>query len=225
MNDPALDPEEGGGLVVRFKHDRSLRTLDEAAIIDMLSVLVTLLSDNDTAAALIAVGCPPAEAQGLVKQIKHLMRFALCVACVQNGVTDERSALALALRLNKKKSSQHTTAIRTPMLRCASCATSSSAPTTRSTSPGNCDCAPAWSNAPPGLSGVRLPRKCQPGVGAFAWRPGGVPTEPKLGGSGRTLPPGRFVPSYCLWCSIEWPPKPPIPRRSTTQARAGGDAE
>ena len=107
MNDPALDPEEGGGLVVRFEHDRSLRTSDEAAIIDSLSVLLTLLSDNDTAAALIAVGCPPAEAQGLVKQIKHLMRFALCVACVQNGVTDERSALALALRLNKKEYPTH----------------------------------------------------------------------------------------------------------------------
>ena len=107
MNDPALDSEEGGGLVVRFEHDRSLRTSDEAAIIDSLSVLLTLLSDNDTAAALIAVGCPPAEAQGLVKQIKHLMRFALCVACVQNGVTDERSALALALRLNKKEYPTH----------------------------------------------------------------------------------------------------------------------
>ena len=224
MNGPALDPEEGGGLVVRFEHDRSLRTSDEAAIIDSLSVLLTLLSDNDTAAALIAVGCPPAEAQGLVKQIKHLMRFALCVACVQNGVTDERSALALALRLNKKEYPTHNrdknAYVEVRKLRDRIVGADHSIDLS-----GQCDCAPAWSNAPPGLSGVRLPRKCQPGVGAFAWRPGGVPTEPKLGGSGRTLPAGRFVPSYCLWCSIEWPPKPPIPRRSTTQARAGGDAE
>ena len=75
MDDPALAFAEGGDSVVRFNYVRSRRTSEEASIIDMLQVLLTLLSDNDTAAALLTAGCPRVEAQGLVKQIKHLMRL------------------------------------------------------------------------------------------------------------------------------------------------------
>lgn len=63
------------GRPLQLKYLRSRRTSEEASIIDMLQVLLTLLSDNDTAAALLTAGFPRVEAQGLVKQIKHLMRL------------------------------------------------------------------------------------------------------------------------------------------------------
>ena len=79
MDDPALAFAEGGDVrsssSTKVKYLRSRRTSEEASIIDMLQVLLTLLSDNDTAAALLTAGCPRVEAQGLVKQIKHLMRL------------------------------------------------------------------------------------------------------------------------------------------------------
>ena len=101
MGSPGLPPAPGGDSVLFIDWVSSPRSPDQAALIDSLQVLLTLLSDNDTAAALRAAGCPHAEAQGLVKQKIQLMRLALCLACVRNGVTDPRLVLQLAQRLGK----------------------------------------------------------------------------------------------------------------------------
>ena len=97
----AFGPHERN--VIRFAHCSTTHAdRENASVIDhVVTVLQVLLSDVDVATQLVQAGCEPVEVQTLLANMHVLPRFALCIACVKNGLTDPRYAILLSERLRK----------------------------------------------------------------------------------------------------------------------------